>query len=262
MQAKPNKRPKYRLTVTATESLSNNYQRVTLQGDSIAHFGAESAGDYIKLLFTLEGKTDVDTLAEDAKPVIRTYTIRHFDTETNSIDVDLVRHTTSDLSCGFAARWATECKVGDTMYIMGPGKKQGINLEADWYFLAADMTALPALANTLNSLPEDAKGYAVIDIIDSTDKQDLTAPEGMNVIWNIQHPEHTLVDVVKSQPWLDGQCAVWCACEFDSMRSLRQYFRNEHEIERDYIYISSYWKDGVTEDGHKVIKRDDLNAQH
>lgn len=262
MQAKSTQRPKYQLTVTATQQLSANYQRITLQGESIAHFGSDSAGDYIKLLFTPEGSTDLSTLPHDARPVMRTYTIRQFDEETNSMDIDFVRHTVNDMSCGFAARWALECKVGDTIEIMGPGKKQGINEYSDWFFCAADMTALPALANTLAQLPLDAKGYAVIDILDKDDRQEIDAPDGINVIWNIQHPEHTLVDVVKSQPWLDGQCAVWCACEFDSMKALRKYFRDEHDIDREYIYLSSYWKSGVSEDGHKVLKRQDLDEQH
>jgi NADPH-dependent ferric siderophore reductase len=41
------------------------------------------------------------------------------------------------------------------------------------------------------------------------------------------------------------------------MRALRQYFRNDRDVEREFIYISSYWKNGVTEEGHKVIKRED-----
>jgi NADPH-dependent ferric siderophore reductase len=44
------------------------------------------------------------------------------------------------------------------------------------------------------------------------------------------------------------------------MRALRQYFRNEKEVDRENIYISSYWKKGVSEDGHKVIKREDAES--
>ncbi len=50
--------------------------------------------------------------------------------------------------------------------------------------------------------------------------------------------------------------------EFDSMRALRQYFRNEKEVDRENIYISSYWKQGVSEDGHKVIKREDAESNN
>ncbi len=54
---------------------------------------------------------------------------------------------------------------------------------------------------------------------------------------------------------------MWCACEFDDMRALRDYFRNQRNVEHDRIYISSYWKNGVSEDGHKVLKRQYLETQ-
>ena len=44
------------------------------------------------------------------------------------------------------------------------------------------------------------------------------------------------------------------------MRELRQYFRNEKEVAKENIYISSYWKRGVTKDGHKAIKRADAET--
>jgi NADPH-dependent ferric siderophore reductase len=45
------------------------------------------------------------------------------------------------------------------------------------------------------------------------------------------------------------------------MRALRQYFRNEKQVKRENIYISSYWKLGVSEDGHKTIKQQDAEEQ-
>ena len=124
------------------------------------------------------------------------------------------------------------------------------------------MTSLPALAVTLANLDENAGGYAVIEVNEHEDVQTLEAPQGVKVIWAVAEYGDKLVDMVKAQVWLEGQCAVWCACEFDSMKALRQYFRNDKEIDRDFIYISSYWKNGVSEDGHKVIKRQDAEEQH
>ncbi|MCV5657286.1 siderophore-interacting protein, partial [Escherichia coli] len=77
-------------------------------------------------------------------------------------------------------------------------------------------------------------------------------PADMELIWLTE--QQTLADSVHELEWLDGNASVWCACEFDSMRALRQYFRNEKEVDRENIYISSYWKLGVSEDGNKMIK--------
>ncbi|MFS1443115.1 MULTISPECIES: siderophore-interacting protein [unclassified Vibrio] len=82
-----------------------------------------------------------------------------------------------------------------------------------------------------------------------------------SITWLIEdETEETLSQTVRSIEWLDGQVSVWTACEFESMRELRQYFRNEKEVAKENIYISSYWKRGVTEDGHKVLKQQDAQA--
>lgn len=253
-----NQRPSYPVTVIKTERVSPHIQRITLQGSNIAHFEKESEGGYIKLLFTPQGSSDLNQLGSEERPVMRTYTIRQFDTQTHSLVVDFVRHSSEDLACSFASRWAETVQVGERISIAGPGKSQDPNWKAaEWVFLAADMTALPALSVTLANLDAETKGYAVIEINDPADQQLLMAPTGVKIIWVNEAQGESLTEVVRAQPWLAGQCAVWCACEFDAMRTLRQYFRNERAIERDFIYISSYWKNGVTEDGHKVIKRQD-----
>ncbi|MFM2624570.1 siderophore-interacting protein [Vibrio owensii] len=248
------------LVVINTQAVTPNMQRITLQGDALGNFPEDCEGSYIKLLFNETGGTDIQGFSEDNRPVMRTYTIRRFDPQACTIEVDFVRHITKDLQCGFAARWAMSAKEGDTINIAGPGSISNLNTEADWFFMAADMTALPALSAKIRTLPEDATGYAVISVISEADIQALEAPAGMEIHWIT---EQSLEDKVRSLEWKTGEAAVWCACEFDSMRALRQYFRNEKEVERKNLYLSSYWKQGVSEDGHKIIKREDaeLNEQ-
>lgn len=243
------------VTIRSTETITPNMQRITLHSDALSEFPANCEGSYIKLLFTPVGGTDLATLSDDERPVMRTYTIRKFDPVSAQIEVDFVKHITDDMQCGFAARWAMNAQVGDTISIAGPGSIQDMNMEADWFFMTADMTALPALSAKIRRLPAEAKGYAVIKVISEQDIQPIEAPQGFEVKWIFEGEQ--LPDVVRALPWLEGRVSVWCACEFDSMRSLRQYFRNEQQVERENIYISSYWKQGVAEDGHKVIKRQD-----
>ena len=38
------------------------------------------------------------------------------------------------------------------------------------------------------------------------------------------------------------------------MRRLRTYLRQERGLEPDQLYISSYWKQGLGEDQHRVVK--------
>ncbi|CZF81308.1 Vibriobactin utilization protein ViuB [Grimontia celer] len=247
------------LTVEASTAITPNMQRIVMHGEGLSRFPANCEGGYIKLMFAPDGNTDLSSLPAGERPVMRTYTIRELDFSTHTITVDFVRHKVDDCGCGHAARWAMNAKVGDTMTIAGPGTIQEINKEADWFFMAADMTALPALSVKIASLPQHAKGHAVIEVLSQDDIQPIQAPEGMQIDWLVKG-EKTLAEQVKEKEWLNGNAAIWCACEFDSMRSLRQYFRNERNVERDNIYISSYWKNGVTEEGHKVIKQKDAEA--
>ncbi|WP_325895398.1 siderophore-interacting protein [Grimontia sp. NTOU-MAR1] len=247
------------LTVEATTAVTPNMQRIVMHGEGLCRFPTNCEGGYIKLLFAPDGSTDLSSLTADQRPVMRTYTIRDLDFSIHTITVDFVRHTIDDCGCGHAARWAMNAKVGDTINIAGPGTIQEINKEADWFFMVADMTALPALSVKIATLPHHALGHAVIEVESEDDIQPLHAPEGMQIDWLVKG-EKTLAGQVRDKKWFDGEAAVWCACEFDSMRALRQYFRNDREVDRENIYISSYWKDGVTEEGHKVIKRKDAEA--
>lgn len=255
-----NKPSPQQLTVLNSKKITANMQRITLQGHVLAGFSNDCAGNYIKLLFNPIGGTDLSTVPEDEKPIMRTYTIRSFSPINHTIEIDFVRHITEDLECGFAARWAINAKKGDIINIVGPGTIKDMNTHADWFLMVADMTALPALSAKIKNLPNDAKGYAIIKVIENNDIQLIEAPKNLKVIWITN--EESLYSKVKSLSWLDGIVSIWSACEFDAMRQLRSYYKNEKQVAHENIYISSYWKKGVSEDGHKVIKKQDATQNN
>ena len=130
--------------------------------------------------------------------------------------------------------------------------------------LAADMTALPALTASLQLLPADATGYVVIEILSEQDKQEFAVPENMSVHWIVNpeagSEESPLAEAVANLPWLKGQPAIWTACEFKTMKKIRQYYRETRSVPKSHLYISSYWKFGLAEEAHKVAKRMDSSA--
>lgn len=236
-------------------------QRVVFNGDDLGDFPHDCASGYIKILFSPDGKaltekTQVEALSP-ARPLMRTYSIRAFHPEQQAMTVDFVLHKDSD---GPASKWAQSSKSGDSLVIGGPGPVKLVNNEADWFFIVGDMTALPALSCNLEQLPDSAKGYAFIEVMSELDIQDLKAPAGVSISWiinqGLKYPERLLKAVYEAQ-WLAGKPYIWCACEFNAMRALRMYFKNDRKIESQNMYISSYWKSGNTEDQHKVAKRED-----
>lgn len=127
------------------------------------------------------------------------------------------------------------------------------------------MAALPAASVVLENLPEGAKGMAVIEVLSKEDELPLKHPKGVEIIWvHNSHPDSPntlLVDMVKKQSWQSEKLSVWSACEFNSMRLLRQYFKKERQVDNKDIYISSYWKMGDPDEGHKLAKKNDLDRE-
>lgn len=246
--AKPTPRT---LQVLRKQPVTRNMLRVTLGGDGMLTFPDDQAGAYIKLMFP---GTD------GSSRLMRTYTVRA--QRPGEIDVDFVRHADG----GPASRWAEQCSPGDTILIGGPGPRKPLLQDADGFVVVGDMTALPAISVNLESLPDSACGVAVLEVIDPADIQPLNAPTGIELIWLVKPKPGSnpaaLVERLRQIDWPAGRVNVWAACEFASMRALRQFLREEHQIARGDLYISSYWKLGANEDQHKQEKRVDAEQDN
>ncbi len=234
------------VNVTHREQLTPNMVRMTIAGESLSDFPEGFEGGYIKLVFPA-----------DEKPVVRSYTIRQHDVSAKSIVMDMVAHGDT----GPAAAWANRVKPGDSVDIQGPGPCQQIDTTADWFLIAGDMSALPAISVNLEKLPATAKGYVVLEVISEADQLELDLPEGIDLRWVVNpDPESVnsvLEDTVMELPWLDGRLSAWVAGEFSASRALRQYFRHDRQVPKDGMYVSCYWKIGETDEGMKAAKRAD-----
>jgi NADPH-dependent ferric siderophore reductase len=237
------------LAVIGKHHVTPNMLRVTLGGSGLADFPENQTSAYVKLRLFDD---------KSGKDVVRTYTVRS--QREDEIDVDFALHEDT----GPATRWALGAQAGDEVLVGGPGPRKLVHPDADWYLLVGDMTALPAISGNLEFLPDTATGHAVIEVPDRADTQDLKAPKGFSVEWVINPrpgaESNHLLDHVRSLGWRDGVPSVWAACEFSSMRKLREYFRLERGLQSSHLYISSYWKFGSNEDNHKIAKREDAAA--
>ncbi|WP_460100061.1 siderophore-interacting protein [Qipengyuania sp. 483] len=239
------------LEVLSTETLSPSMHRLSLGGAGLAGFPEGQAGGYIKLMLPGEGE----------RPIVRTYTIRRQTPE--ALVVDFALH--GGEAAGPATRFALAAKQGDTVRIGGPGPAKPLPAGRDFYLVAGDMTALPAIGVNLEALDRRARGHVAIELQSEEDRQRLDAPSGVTIEW-VVNPQpglapDLLVDALRAVELPDGNVAAWAACEFSSMRALRDFFRGELRLGGDDLYISSYWKHGLEETKHKVLKREDAEAQ-
>ncbi len=233
------------LKVIRKTAISPNMLRVTLGGEEMAGFPDNRDSANFKLLIP----------GAQPKPTVRTYTVRSFDPVAGEVDVDFVLHADH----GPASDWAMRAGAGDRVGFAGPGTPKWVDFSADWFFIGGDMSALPAIGANIERLPADAKGYAVLEIIDDADRQDLPFPAGLEVDWLVNKDPNTpstyLQDKVMSLPWMDGRPAVWFAGESGAVKALRRYFIFEREVAKSDLYTSGYWQIGLTEDRHQIVKR-------
>ncbi|MCP3129241.1 siderophore-interacting protein [Shewanella sp. KJ2020] len=234
------------LEVIRSTYITPHMLRITLGGAGLAGFPVDQESAYIKLLFPQAGE----------RPLMRTYTIRQ--QRDDEIDVDFVLHDTD----GPASSWAKTAQVGELIQIGGPGLKKLINFEADWFLLAGDMTALPAISVNLAKLPNNAVGYAVIEVLSEADIQPLAHPSNVQLHWVINPEGKPLAERIAQLPKLEGQGAVWLACEFSSMRALRKLLKQTYDLPKSHFYTSSYWKIGCNEGEHKLVKQEDEQLEN
>lgn len=243
------------LKIVSIEQLSKNIKRIVFLDNSKKISNQHESG-YVKLQF----------FDANGKKMLRSYTIREVDDAQHHLTIDFVTHaqtgdeTTFRQNAGIASHWVAQAKVGDHLSYKGPGPNKLVNHDADWFLFAGDMTALPAIAVNLKQLPANAKGYAIIEIGNESDKQDLAKPDDVTIDWlinaNANQSAKKMLNAVQQKSWFNGEPYVWVASEFNSAKTLRDYFRQK-EHNRKQRYVSSYWKLGETDEGNKQAKAQD-----
>jgi NADPH-dependent ferric siderophore reductase len=156
----------YRLTVTAAVDVGPRMRRVTLAGDELADF-------------TLwPGQDVVLHLSDDAgSGVRRRYTVRNLDRDARRFDVDFVLH-----GPGPGADWARLVQPGERVEVFGPRGKVPMS-DAGWQLFAGDESALPAIAEMVEALPESTHAVALVEVQDAADEQPISPRAALDLRW-------------------------------------------------------------------------------
>ncbi|GIF67924.1 siderophore-interacting protein [Asanoa ishikariensis] len=251
------------LAVESTEQVGPHLVRVVLSGESLADFGGNGHTDaYVKLLFAdpalgLRPPYDLATLPREQRPVTRTYTVRWVDRAAQRLAIDFVTHGDT----GIAAPWAMKAVPGDVLVLSGPGGAYTPDPATAWHLFAGDLSALPAIAAALESLPADANGAAYLEIAAPADILDLKCPSGVAVNWLV-NPDLDdagfLARAVDSGPWPDPSgVQVFVHGERESVKAIRAVLRTR-AVPREALSISGYWARGRTEDVFQAEKREPI----
>jgi NADPH-dependent ferric siderophore reductase len=239
-------RPLTHLVVTGTERLTPGMIRVRFSVREPEAFAERWAASrftdrYVKLLLS----------GPDGEQVLRTYTALEPDLERGTLALDFVVHGTE----GVAGPWAAAAQAGDEVSVRGPGGAYAPDPSADWYLLAGDQSALPAIRAALAALAEDAVGYAVVQVPDADHEQPLSGPAGVRITWLHGRDGDALLDAVRALDWLPGRAQVFVHGEAETvMHGIRPYLLKERAVPRADASVSGYWRQGRTEETFRAWK--------
>ncbi|MFI0464035.1 siderophore-interacting protein [Saccharopolyspora sp. 5N102] len=254
------KRPPARdLQVLRTAELSPSMRRITLGGAELSGFLDEHTGPNIKVFVPQQGQQSpvLPVIDEDTgryrwpeqheRPTMRTYTVRRYDEASGELDVDFVLHGEH----GVASNWARRARPGDRIGVMGPGGKTC--RPADWYLLAGDETALPAISAIVENLPPTARGQVFVEVGDSADQQHVETPLDMRWTWlpregAVAGRSRRLIDAVQELEMpSDVDVSAWVAGESGIVRGIRQHLRADRGMDAHSVLAIGYWKYGMAE---------------
>ncbi|WP_437321490.1 siderophore-interacting protein [Sorangium sp. So ce385] len=259
-QAAAARTPPRLLEVLRATSITPHLRRITLGGEALAGFPAGSGGAHIKVFLPRDGQSapELPTLGPDGpvwppaprRPITRTYSVRRYDARAGELDVDFVLHGDD----GPASRWARRVEPGGRIGVAGPSGPDPMLGPADWYLLAGDLAALPAIGALLEALPATARGHAFIAVPDEADVQPIASPPAVALTWLPLRGRHApgpeLEDAVRALEWPPGRAFAWVAGEASSVRAIRDHLRNERGLGRDAMYAVPYWKADRAEEAY------------
>ncbi len=243
--------------------ITKNMIRVTFCAEWVKTLEPGIEGAHFKLFIPQVDQSDeafTAALENGPRPDVRTYTIRHIRPDTAQFDVDFVDHGDT----GPASSWARRCKAEDIAGFAGPGPVKLAEFYADTYIVAADMSALPVAAVTLEAMPRDAKGVAFLEITSPEDQQNIDAPQGVDVHWLIHSVPHKSptqsIKRIQELPPSEGSVQTCIAGESGMIKALREEILKRRAIPKGDAYISGYWKIGLIEDEHQKAKQEETRA--
>ena len=253
--------PNFRVfEVAGVRDVTPHMRRITLAGEDVERFAPLEALHVNLVIPHPNGPADqwprigpdglISWPDPEFRPSRRKYTVRNVDVETGTIDIDFVLHDDAGPGSGFASR----ARAGDRIGMIGPGG--GGLVRADWYLFAGDETALPAIARMLESLPEDARGKAVIEIADAAEIQPLPTKASIEIEWLFRDAVARGAGKALSSAVMDvrfptdgSTVYAWAGCEYNDFRAIRAYLRKERGLKKEEHLAVSYWRRGKEEEG-------------
>ncbi|WP_051440554.1 siderophore-interacting protein [Ensifer aridi] len=236
------------LTVDSVTDITPRLRRVSFRVADAGLF-ATSHDMHLRILFNLREIAEQHAwqqgrqgaLRSHIRPIWRAYTIRSVERASNTIAIDFLMHDAEGPGCC----WARRAKRGDVIGAAGPSG--GGLVEAQWYLLAGDETALPAISRILESLDETTAATVIIEVATSADVIPFTSPAAVEVKWLYRNASGgdcrgDLVQAIATAniPDASRKRFAWVACEAKAAKKVREILR-DRGLAKDEQSVAAYW---------------------
>jgi NADPH-dependent ferric siderophore reductase len=255
------------LSVVGSKRVSPNVVRVTLGGEGtdlftpmgfdqwFRMFLARDDQDSLRLPTRTSGMWYVQYLAtpKARRPWVRNYTVRAARPDLREIDVDFVVHG----DAGPASSFALSAQPGDRVGLLDQGVGYNPRVPHDWTLVVADETGLPAVAGICESLPDDARGLAIVEIPEAADAQDFRVPAGVELRWVVREgaapvgtdphallPGALALEAVRSADLPSGPVYAYAVGESALATGVRRHLVNDRGVPKANIDFVGYWRHG------------------
>ncbi|MDH2433795.1 siderophore-interacting protein [Pokkaliibacter sp. MBI-7] len=239
------------LTVLRSEVLSPEMLRLTLQGEDLSPFDTLDnlhVRFYVPVDLSLPCQwpgTDAEGRPQMGSPSVknvtmRYYTIRRIDVARGEVDIDFVTHG----HAGPASNFARAARPGDRCAMSGPC---GFSVKAaDWYLLAGDETALPAIARLLDSLPHHCHGSVHIEVSRPGCEVVMPSHPGLPVHWyyRMEQGQSDLPQALAGVPFaaIPEQGFIWVAGEYELLRRCQAAALADRLWPKERLLGVPYWR--------------------
>jgi NADPH-dependent ferric siderophore reductase len=238
--------------VVSVSKIAPRRVAVLVRGDALDGFTIPAPTSHVKVFLPAKGQDalvlpeqtpDGPVLQPDAEPpVVRTYTPVRFDEASKTLELQFVLH-----GVGPASEWAERAKAGDKLAVAGPGGRFVLDETAGHWWLAADESAIPAVATLLEALPATASADVHIEVADAADEIAFDSSAKTTVTWHHRRDPRgfgaELLAAARASEIPDG-ARIWVACEAAAMRGIRRYFRNERGLPLSSLTTRGCWRVG------------------
>jgi NADPH-dependent ferric siderophore reductase len=254
------------LEVADVIDLTASMRRIRFAGAGVAAYLCAPRIPNIKLFLPgPEGLRDLPTpdqadhhrVTAAQRARVRTYTVRAYDTEAATLDIDFVRHGDE----GLASAWAERARPGDKLGALGGGGR--LPAPSPWLALVADDTGVPGALAILEQLPAGQRGIALLEVDGAEHEQPVAAPRGVEVRWLHRRgarpgASDVLLEAALGLALPDPleEDFIWVSAESRVVRAVRRHVRMLG-VPRGNQLIIGYWRRGITETAYGTQSRND-----